>query len=173
MLYPNKKWSVRKIFLFSNHLLNILIESSFIHFFFFSKSKYCSRFILILSFWLSCLQGIKNTEKSETISHAPKKGLSLGMTLNCIWRWGSTSWPLENVENPFIAFTLGYKLTLFWNACQIPMYALNISVWKLFVLDDTWNRIIWNPCVKKNQYWFYGIVGYLMPNPVYICILNI
>ena len=37
--------------------------------------------------------------------HTLKKRDVLGMTLNCIWWWGSRSWDLQSVEFLFIAIT--------------------------------------------------------------------
>ena len=34
-----------------------------------------------------------------------REGVVLGMTLNCVWWWGSSSRDLESVEYPFIAIT--------------------------------------------------------------------
>ena len=48
-----------------------------------------------------------------------------GITLNCIWRWGSSPGTLGDVKYPFIAITPRSTLTLSSSTCQSSMVKLN------------------------------------------------
>ena len=52
------------------------------------------------------------------------------MTLNYIWRWGSISEVMENVQDFFIAIITSPTLTQSDSTCSAPIYGSNKSVWK-------------------------------------------
>ena len=66
----------------------------------------------------------------------------LGMTLNCIWWWGSSSEALRNMKYPFIGITSRSTLIRSGSTCYGSIYESNRFVQKLFVLDwNTWYHV--------------------------------
>ena len=63
-----------------------------------------------------------------------KKGV-LGMTLNCIWWWGSSSEDVRKIEYSFAAITSRSTVDLRSCTCQDPIYGSNRSVLKLYILE--------------------------------------
>ena len=67
------------------------------------------------------------------------------MALICVWWWGSSSEDLESVEYSFIAMTPSSSLTRNDRIYCGPIYVLNRTVLKSFVLDrNTWYHITVN-----------------------------
>ena len=87
---------------------------------------------------------------SDILTLSPPKMGIFGMTLKCIWQWGSNSGALGCVAYPFIVITSGPTRTWSGSTCSGPIYESNRSVWKLFVLGrNTWHHIT----VQMNYYY--------------------
>ena len=90
----------------------------------------------------------------------PTKRGVMGMILNCIWCWGSSSWTLESMEYFFIVITVKCTLTQTGRTCQAPIYGSNTSIWKLLQLD----RYSWNHITENKWLWNQLVLSYNSPN---------
>ena len=118
---------------------------------------------------LPCWLGLEYTNSLQRGTPPSKTG-DLGMTLNCIWWWGSSSVVLLSVEHLFIGIIPRFTLTRSGSICLDPVYESNRSIWKLFVLDrNTWFHITECKIELRMVPWRYNsllkiiIISYMKP----------
>ena len=79
----------------------------------YTKSFIIRVYLVIIITWK-----IRVTQSAGTVEYADYISAGvLGMTLKCIWWWGSSPEALRNVEYLFIAISPRSTLTLRGNAC--------------------------------------------------------